>query len=405
MHAPLDVAELHEGQQHHQAHQHDRLRGGERVVLPFEAIGIDLVDHQLGGARRPAAGRDVDDAEGMHEGIGDVDHDQEEQGRRQERQLKVAHAAQRAGAIHRRGFRERARDRLQAGEEEDEVVGDHGPGVGQHDQDHGVEPVARRVPQAGEPLVQRRQKAGIGREDEAEGQAHGGRGHGVGPEVHETIGAVAGQLAVDEHRQDQRDRHRRRRAGQREQHRDPDRAPVQLVAEHGLEILPAHPLVAAAEGRFQREGPVQRLAGGPVEEGEDQQQLGSDQQPGQPQIVEGDALAGHVIRDPSPREGGEKVPSAARRMRGFCGISTSTTCVARSRSPSSGASRHTFSPRLRGEKEKLRQLLAAEGLLEAAQDLVGAAHRVVEAGLHALVAVHDRLELGTHLGADRGEVA
>ena len=52
--APLDEAELDEGERDDQEHQHDRLRGGQRIVLALKTVGIDLVDHQVGGARRTA---------------------------------------------------------------------------------------------------------------------------------------------------------------------------------------------------------------------------------------------------------------------------------------------------------------------------------------------------------------
>ena len=54
MDAPLDEAELDEGERDDQEHQHDRLRGGQRIVLALKTVGIDLVDHQVGGARRTA---------------------------------------------------------------------------------------------------------------------------------------------------------------------------------------------------------------------------------------------------------------------------------------------------------------------------------------------------------------
>ena len=75
MHAPLDVAELDESEGDDEQHQHDRLRSCERVVLTLKAVGINLVDHEISGAGRTASGRDVDDAEGIHEAVGDVDDD------------------------------------------------------------------------------------------------------------------------------------------------------------------------------------------------------------------------------------------------------------------------------------------------------------------------------------------
>src|SRR4051794_36707366 len=61
VHAPLDEAELHEGEADHQEHQDDALGGGAGIVEAFEAVEEDLVDHELGRARRTALGHDVDD--------------------------------------------------------------------------------------------------------------------------------------------------------------------------------------------------------------------------------------------------------------------------------------------------------------------------------------------------------
>src|SRR5882672_6992979 len=56
MHAPLHEAELHEGEDDHQQHQDDALRGGAGIIEAFEAVEEDLVDHELGRARRAALG-------------------------------------------------------------------------------------------------------------------------------------------------------------------------------------------------------------------------------------------------------------------------------------------------------------------------------------------------------------
>src|SRR5439155_8693426 len=122
--AALDEAELGHRQHHHQQHQDDALRRRAGIIEPFEAVEVDLVDHQLGGPRRAALGHDVDDAEAVGEAVGHVDDDQEEDGGRQQRQLDVAQPAQQAGAVHRAGLEQRARDRLQRRQEEDEVVAD-----------------------------------------------------------------------------------------------------------------------------------------------------------------------------------------------------------------------------------------------------------------------------------------
>ena len=49
-------------------------------------------------------------------------------------------------AVDGRGLDHALRDRLQAGEEEQEIVGDLLPGRGEHDQHHGVVAVEQRIP-------------------------------------------------------------------------------------------------------------------------------------------------------------------------------------------------------------------------------------------------------------------
>src|SRR5262249_30379616 len=60
--APLDEAELRHREHHDDEHEHDALRRRTGIVEAFEAVEIDLVDHELRGARRSALGHDVDDA-------------------------------------------------------------------------------------------------------------------------------------------------------------------------------------------------------------------------------------------------------------------------------------------------------------------------------------------------------
>src|SRR5215469_37850 len=158
VYAALDETELHDGQEDDQQHQDDALRGGAGIVQAFEAVEIDLVDHQLRRLVRPAAGHDIDDAEAVGEAVREPDHEQEKQGGRQERQLDVADPAQEAGPVHRPRLDQRARNRFQRGEEEDEVVADGFPGEGDDDRDHGIEAVQRRVPEAGRELVEEGQE-------------------------------------------------------------------------------------------------------------------------------------------------------------------------------------------------------------------------------------------------------
>src|SRR3546814_12944984 len=62
------------------------------------------------------------DLEGVEEGVDEVDDDEEEGGRREQREDDGPEAPRRPRAVDRRRLDERSRDRLQAGEEEQEVV-------------------------------------------------------------------------------------------------------------------------------------------------------------------------------------------------------------------------------------------------------------------------------------------
>ena len=81
MDAPLDEAELEESERNDKQHQHDGFSCGERIVLRFETIKIDFIDHQFGGFGRTAVGHDVNDAKRILKTVGDVDNNQEEDGR------------------------------------------------------------------------------------------------------------------------------------------------------------------------------------------------------------------------------------------------------------------------------------------------------------------------------------
>ena len=89
-----------------------------------EAVVVDLVDQRLGRLARAAAGDGVDDAERVEEGVDGVDDEQEEGRRREQREDDRPEALRRAGAVDRRRLDQRLRDRLQAGDEEQEIVAD-----------------------------------------------------------------------------------------------------------------------------------------------------------------------------------------------------------------------------------------------------------------------------------------
>ncbi len=128
-------------------HQQDhRLRRRRPEILPDKAVGIDLVDQNGRGLLRPAAGDRVDHAEGLEEGVDDVDHQQEEGGGRQQRKDDGAEPRPEPRAVDGGGLDHDARDRLQPGQEEQEVVADPPPGDGDDDKAHRLVLVQHVVP-------------------------------------------------------------------------------------------------------------------------------------------------------------------------------------------------------------------------------------------------------------------
>ncbi|MNL53627.1 hypothetical protein D3C87_1768900 [compost metagenome] len=88
----------------------------------------------------------MDDAEGVEEGVNRVDDEQEERCRCQKREHDRPEASRSARAVDRRGLDQRFRDRLQAGDEEKEIVADLFPGRRNDDQHHGLIAVQKRIP-------------------------------------------------------------------------------------------------------------------------------------------------------------------------------------------------------------------------------------------------------------------
>ena len=95
-------------------HQHHRLRRRAAEVEALEAVVVHLEHEDLGGLRRAAAGRCVDDRERVEERVDDVDDEQEERRRRQEREHDRHEALHRTRAVDGRGLDQRLRNRLQA---------------------------------------------------------------------------------------------------------------------------------------------------------------------------------------------------------------------------------------------------------------------------------------------------
>ena len=111
------------------------------------------------------------------------------------------------------------RDRLQAGQEEQEVVGDLLPHRGHHHQGHGVVAVEQRIPVNAHRAQRPRQRAERGMEHEDPEHA-GDRGrHRIGPDQQRLVGAGGLQVLVGLGRKQQRDRERQRRDQRREHQR------------------------------------------------------------------------------------------------------------------------------------------------------------------------------------------
>jgi hypothetical protein len=122
------------GQQHQHDHQHDRLRRRAAEILAAEAVVVDLVDQDVGGLAGAALGERAHHAEGADEGEEHVDHQQKEAGWRKQRENDVPEAPSRPCAVDGGGLDQRLGDRLQAGQEEQEIVTQLVPHRGEHDQ-------------------------------------------------------------------------------------------------------------------------------------------------------------------------------------------------------------------------------------------------------------------------------
>src|SRR5450432_1688542 len=77
VHFLLDEAELDDGERDDDRHQHHRLRRRATEVERLEAIVVDLVDEDRRVLARASFGRRIDDAEGVEEGVDNVDDEQE----------------------------------------------------------------------------------------------------------------------------------------------------------------------------------------------------------------------------------------------------------------------------------------------------------------------------------------
>ena len=253
----------------------------------------------------------MDDAEGIKERIDDADHQQKEGGRRQQRKDDGPEPAHRAGAVDRGGLQHGLGDRLQPGQEEDEVVADLFPRRADDHQEHGLAGIVDVVELIAEPAEPERDDAELGREQEQPQHAGDRRRHGVGPDQQGLVGGGAADHLVGLDRQDQGDAHGQERDRGAEHHGVPHHLEIDrrldLVEQQALEVLQAdEPQVAAGKDvadPVQRQR--QRLDRRPDEEDQRDDDLRRHQQIGQPLVLEGDALV-HGRRASIARSGPDR---------------------------------------------------------------------------------------------------
>ena len=216
----------------------------------------------------------VHDGEGVEEGIHHVDHQQEERGGRQQRELDAPEPAPWASAINRGRFNQRLGDGLQACQEEQEVVGDLLPHSRNHDQRHGVVGVEQVVPVKPRLAQQIRHHAQRGGEHEHPQHARHGRGHRIRQQQCGFVHQGPAHDAVGKDGQHQRDGDARDRDGDREKCRRLERGEIARVFKQVAEVFQPHPFGGHAKGILHLERLHQRLARRPEEEDADHDQLG-----------------------------------------------------------------------------------------------------------------------------------
>ena len=115
--------ELDDGDHEHDDHQHDALGGGQPVIARAKGEGrvVEAVDQRRGRVVRPAAGKNLDLAEGLQR-VDGRDHQQKEQGRGQQRKRYPPELGEPAGAVHARRFVKALRDGLQSGQADEHGV-------------------------------------------------------------------------------------------------------------------------------------------------------------------------------------------------------------------------------------------------------------------------------------------
>ena len=226
-------------------------------------------------------GQRVDCAERVKRGVNQIDDEQKERCRRQQRERDGAEAPPPFRAVHPGCLGHRARDGLQAGKEENKIITHLFPGAGQDHDAHRLGAVQLVVPGDAVPVEPAAQQPDGGMQDEDPQNGRHGRGHRVGPDQQGAIHAAPAQIAIREHRQQQRCAHGNG-CHCRAEHDGAQRGvAVQRVIEQGRKILGADEDAAQAKRVLALGGKIDRLGSRPEEEKNRQQKLRQHKRGGQ----------------------------------------------------------------------------------------------------------------------------
>ena len=240
-----------------------------------------LVDQGLRGAVGAAAGRGVNDAERIEENVGDVYDDQEERGRREQREDDGPEPPHRPCAVDRRGLDHAFRDRLQPGEKEQEIVADLVPDRDDDDEDHRMGAVQHRIPVDAIALHRAGDHAEAGLEHEDEQHARHRRRHRIGHDQKRTIDLDAAQVVVGHHREQQAEAERESHHQRRKHQGDADRLVISGGSQQIEIVLEPDELGRQPEGVLHQERLLHGLQRRPIEKDQGDRKLRQDQKTGQ----------------------------------------------------------------------------------------------------------------------------
>ena len=195
-----------------------------------EAIIVNLVDERFRRLAGAAPRDRMDDAERVEEGIDRVDDQQEERRRRQQRKDDGPEALGLARAINGGGFDQRFRDRLQAGDEEQEIVADLLPCCRGNDKHHRLIAVEQRVPIISGRANEIGERSHRRIEQEEPEHARDGRCNRIGPDHQRTVDAFAADDLVGHDGEQQGKSHGNERGRDGEDHRHLKRVHIVRIA-------------------------------------------------------------------------------------------------------------------------------------------------------------------------------